>query len=118
MAHDTNTAPEDLGAPVSYLVLAAGTPVYDRAGDLVGTVEHVLADDREEIFHGLVLKTEIGHRYASSDLIDGLFEHGVIVAVPAEQLPEPSADPAARAVEDERLINELKRAWKWIIQSK
>jgi hypothetical protein len=36
--------PEDLGAPVSYLVLANGTPVFDRSGDRVGTVEHVLAE--------------------------------------------------------------------------
>jgi hypothetical protein len=118
MADDQNKAPEDLGASISYLVLAEGTPVYDRAGDRVGRVDHVLADDREDIFHGLVLKTAQGHRYASGDLVDGLFEHGAIVAVPAEQLPEPSADPAAQAVQDKHLINELKRAWKWIVRPK
>jgi hypothetical protein len=112
MADDKNTAPEDLGAPISYLVLADGTPVYDRSGDLVGRVEHVLKDDREDIFHGLILKTANGYRYAASAQVDGIFEHGVIVAEPAAALPEPSADPVA----DVTLRDQLKRAWDWIIQ--
>ena len=74
MADNKNEAPEDLGAPVSYMVLAEGTPVWDRAGDRVGTVEHVLADDREDVFHGLIIKTHDGHRYASSAQVDGIFE--------------------------------------------
>jgi hypothetical protein len=117
MADHKNTAPEDLGAPISYLVLTAGTPVYDRSGDPVGTVEHVLADDREDVFHGLIIKTDIGHRYAASAQVDGLFEHGVIVAEPAAALPEPSADPAAASV-DVTLGDQLKRAWDWIIHSR
>jgi hypothetical protein len=118
MADDKNTAPEDIGAPVSYLVLTDGTPVYDRAGDAVGTVEHVLADDREDVFHGLVLKTDLGHRYASSDQVDGIFTHAVIVATPAAQLPEPSADAAAQAADDDTFTGGLKRAWDWIIKPK
>jgi hypothetical protein len=114
MADDKNTAPEDLGAPISYLVLADGTPVYDRSGDSAGTVEHVLKDDREDVFHGLILKTANGHRYAASAQVDGIFEHGVIVAEPAAALPEPSAN----AVPDVTLGDQLKRAWDWIIQPK
>jgi hypothetical protein len=117
MADDKNTAPEDLGAPLSYLVLPEGTSVYDRSGDPVGKVMHVLKDDREDIFHGLIIKTENGHRYASSDLVDGLYEHGVIVSEPAAALPEPSADPAA-ANADRGLTDQLKRAWAWIIDPK
>jgi hypothetical protein len=113
-----NEAPEDLGAPVSYLVLADGTPVYDRSGATVGQVEHVLKDEREDVFHGLILKTRSGHRYAPASLVDGIFEHGVIVAKPAGELPTPSADPAANAVVNDTLITELKRAWDWIIQPK
>jgi CheY-like chemotaxis protein len=113
-----NEAPEDLGEPISYLVLADGTPVWDRAGDRVGTVEHVLADDREDLFHGLVIKTHDGHRYASSDQVDGIYERGVIVAVPAEQLAEPSTDGPAEAADDDRLRNGLRRAWEWLIQPK
>lgn len=114
--NNKNEAPEDLGAPVSYMVLAEGTPVWDRAGDRVGTVEHVLADDREDVFHGLIIKTHDGHRYASSAQVDGIFERGVIVAVPAAQLAEVSADGPAQVVDNDSLKNELKRAWEWLIQ--
>jgi hypothetical protein len=118
MTDNKSEAPEDLGAPVSYLVLADGTPVYDRSGAAAGKVEHVLKDEKADIFHGLVLKSGDDHRYAPSDLIDGLFEHGVIVAKPAAELPAPSADPAAEAAADNTLAGELKRAWDWIIQPK
>ncbi|MEV4639354.1 PRC-barrel domain-containing protein [Actinoplanes sp. NPDC049548] len=115
---DTDSAPEDLGAPQSFLVLADGTPVYDRAGDRVGTVEHVLSDDREEIFHGLVVKTGDGHRYAAANQVDGIFAHGVIVAVPAGELAEPSEDAAARTTDDDSLADGLRRAWNWLVQPK
>jgi hypothetical protein len=110
---DTNTAPEDLGAPQSFLVLKDGTPVYDRAGDHVGTVDHVLADDQQEIFHGLVIKTKDGHRYAAGALVDGIFERAVIVAQPAAQLPEPSED-----ADNTDSSGGLRRAWDWLIQPK
>jgi hypothetical protein len=115
MADATNDEPEDLGAPISYLVLKPGTRVWDRSGDSVGTVEHVLSDDREDVFHGLILDTGNGHRYAAGAQVDGLFERGVIVAVPAAGLPEPSADPAA-AVADEGMRDQLERAWKWLVE--
>jgi len=110
MAENSSEAPEDLGAPQSYLVLADGTPVWDRSGDSVGTVEHVLSDDKEDIFHGLILKTSDGHRFAGSDQVDGIYEKGVIVAVPAKDL----AEPAESAVPD----SPLRRAWDWLIQPK
>lgn len=107
-----NQAPEDLGAPVSYLVLREGTPVFDRSGTRAGEVEHVLSDERADVFHGLVVRAGHGHRFARADLVDGLYENGVIIAVPAEGLPEPSADPAARAAgHDEGLPQLLKKAW-------
>ncbi|AGZ39644.1 PRC-barrel domain-containing protein [Actinoplanes friuliensis] len=111
-----NTAPEDLGVPQSFLVLDDGTAVYDRAGDKVGTVEHVLADDQEDIFHGVVVKTSDGHRYASAAQIDGIFEHGVIVAVPAAELKEPAENPAPD--DDSSFTEGLRKAWNWLIQPK
>ena len=109
-------APEDLGTPVSYLVLADGTPVFDRSGDRVGTVEHVLADEGADVFHGLLLKTAAGHRFARASLVDGIYRHGVIVAVPVAELPEPSADPPARQADDDGLRHGLKKAWDWLLQ--
>ncbi|GAA2517579.1 PRC-barrel domain-containing protein [Winogradskya humida] len=110
---DTDTAPEDLGAPQSFLVLNDGTAVYDRAGERVGTVEHVLSDDQEDIFHGVVVKTSEGHRYAAASVIDGIFEHGVIISQTAGELPSPSADST-----DSSLGDGLRRAWNWLIQPK
>ncbi|MEV4281970.1 PRC-barrel domain-containing protein [Actinoplanes xinjiangensis] len=111
-----HTAPEDLGAPVSYLVLKDGTAVYDRSGDEVGTVDHVLADEPANVFHGLLIKTGDGHRFAAGDQVDGLFEHGVIVAEPADRLATPSADTPAELAENR--ATGLKRAWEWLIQPK
>jgi hypothetical protein len=108
MADYTNGLPEDLGAPQSYLVLAPGTQVWDRSGDPVGTVDHVLRDDEEDIFHGLILKTPAGTRFASSDQVDGIYEKGVIVAAPAGELAEPAESAAAGSP--------LRRAWEWLIQ--
>src|SRR5690349_13254610 len=108
MAEISNESPEDLGAPRSYLVLPAGTPVWSRSGDPVGTVEHVLADDKQDIFHGLILRTPDGDRFASSAEVDGIFERGVIVAKPAKELPEPS--------ESAESGSPLRRAWDWLIR--
>ncbi len=112
------TEPEDIGTPISYLVLPDGTPVFDRSGGRVGTVEHVLADEQQDVFHGLVIKAGDGHdhRYAPADQVDGLYEKAVIVAKPAAQLPEPSADPAAAAAVDSGLGDQLKKAWAWVVQ--
>ena len=115
---ENSEAPEDIGAPVSYLVLKPGTPVYDRSGSAVGTVTHVLTDEREDVFHGLILETGLGHRYAAGTQVDGIFEHGVIVAKPAGELPEPSADAPAKAVDDDTLGHDLKRAWDWLVTPK
>jgi uncharacterized protein YrrD len=118
MTDNPNPAPEDIGAPQSYLVLKDGTSVYDRGGDHVGDVEHVLKDEVGDIFHGLIIETRHGHRFAPGDLVDGIYERGVIVAVPAEELPAPSADAAAKTAEDDGFVNGLKRAWEWLIQPK
>jgi uncharacterized protein YrrD len=106
------TDAQDLGEPVSYLVTKNGTPVFDSSGDRAGEVEHVLADDEDDVFHGLIVKTADGHRFAAADHIDGLFEHGVIINVPAAQLPVPSADDSSS------IAATLKRAWEWLIQPK
>jgi hypothetical protein len=113
-----NEEPEDLGAPVAYLVLKTGTPVFDESGAKAGEVEHVLADEREDVFHGLIVKTGDGHRFAPGSQVAGLYEHGAILSVPADQLPTPSEDSAARVVDNDTLSNSLKRAWDWLIQPK
>ena len=103
----------DLGAPVSYLVLETGVPVYDASGAEVGPVEHVLAAEEEDIFDGLV----IGRRFADADQIEGLYERGVVLSVDADALHDP--EPAAPALDsgpddDSPLTARLRRAWDYI----
>jgi uncharacterized protein YrrD len=106
------TDAEDLGEPVSYLVTKDGTPVYDSSGDRAGEVAHVLADEKQDVFHGLIVKTADGHRFAAAAHIDGLFERGVIINVPAGQLPTPTSSGEGSLGET------LKRAWDWLIEPK
>ena len=46
----------NLGVRVSYLALADGTPVYTPDTAFVGVVQHVVADDRQDIFHGVIVR--------------------------------------------------------------
>jgi hypothetical protein len=41
---------EDLGAPISYLTLEEGTPVYASDGRECGKAAHVLADPEADVF--------------------------------------------------------------------
>src|ERR671917_407534 len=87
----------DLGSPISYLVLADGTPVLSADGREVGTVAHVLADADADVFDGVIVELSGGHRFADASLVDTIHERGVVLSVTAaaaEELPEPSANPA------------------------
>ena len=44
--------------PVSWLLIEPGWTVYDAAGDKVGKVREVLADERADIFHGLLVEDD------------------------------------------------------------
>jgi hypothetical protein len=113
---------EDLGAPSSYLALEPGAPVLSSDGKPLGEVEHVLADADADIFDGIVLDTSVlpgGQRFADASQIDEIYERGVVLTVDAgeaEQLPEPSENPAVlRAdpddVEGSELERKLRSAW-------
>ena len=70
---------DDLGPPIAYTLLEEGTPVYDRNGERIGVVEHVLADFTLDIFEGVIVHTlplPGTHRYADMDQIAELHERG------------------------------------------
>ena len=112
----------DLGNPASYLVLADGTPVLSSDGREVGTVEHVLADADSDVFDGVVVDMRTGHRFADASLVEAIYEHGVVLAMSAsaaEELPEPSDNPATlEASPDDTVPDDLKdklrRAWDYL----
>jgi sporulation protein YlmC with PRC-barrel domain len=113
------------GEPVSYMTLQAGTDVVSSDGEVVGEVEHVLADTEQDIFDGLVIDTRLGPggmRFVDADQVEELYERAVVLGIPAqavEQLPEPTPAPAvmeSHGVEDSEspLQSKLRRAWDLI----
>jgi hypothetical protein len=97
----------DLGSPISYLVLRPGTPVFAAGREQVGTVEKALYVEQEDVFDGIVVRTDRGLRFLDADEVEGIYERGVLASLTAEQageLPEPEAgapvygvDPAEAA---------------------
>jgi uncharacterized protein YrrD len=114
---------EDLGAQIAYLVLPTGIPVYDRDGQRVGVVEHVLADEAVDVFHGLIVKTVPNsrrHLFADRDQVGALHERGVVLSVRGVELHDPSEDPvASEAAEDSADSPQRegqRHAWQWLHQ--
>jgi PRC-barrel domain len=93
----------DEGLPIAYPVLEPGVPVYDSDGRQVGTVDHVVAAPEEDIFHGLVIKTASGPRFAAADQVAELHERGVDLKLDGEaaaDLPRPHGGAPALRVRD------------------
>ncbi len=114
----------DVGQPASYLVLKQGTPVYSAQGDPVGSVAHVLSDEHEDVFDGVVVADESDrkHRFADADQISEIGEHGVVLKLTRDEylaLPEPSANPAVMRddpaeTRSDLLEAKLRRAWNLV----
>jgi hypothetical protein len=112
----------DLGDPVSYLLLADGTPVVTSDGHEIGTVEHVLAVPDADVFDGVIVDTGAGHRFADASLIDRMHQRGVVLTLDtsaAERLPEPAENPATMDaspddVTPDGLDDKLRRAWDYL----
>jgi uncharacterized protein YrrD len=115
----------DLGNPVSYLVLAEGTPVLSSDGLQIGTVDHVLSDPDADVFDGLIVDMRAGpggHRFADAGQIEAIHEGGVVLsldAAAAQRLPEPSENPATLAADpadttQDGLDDKLRRAWDYL----
>jgi hypothetical protein len=115
----------DLGAPMSYLTLERGTPVFSADGQRLGLVEHVLADADADVFDGLVIDARAGAggwRFADAREVAAIHERGVqlgLDARAAERLPEPSENPGTMAAGPDEtarddLGDKLRRAWNWL----
>lgn len=74
---------EDLGEPVSYLMLEKGTPVYSADGERIGTIAEVRADTVNDIFDAIVLDTNSilpgGKTEVPATEIDSIYERGVVL---------------------------------------
>jgi hypothetical protein len=93
------------GHPISFRVLARGTPVWTSDDQEIGTVDTVLATDREDIFDGIVIRTSAGRRFVDAPEVARIAERRVTLSITSSEagdLPAPSrggeefkADPAA-----------------------
>ena len=118
----------DLGQPSSYLALSKGAECYSCDGERLGKVEHVLAVPEDDIFDGIVLDTSVlpgGHRFVDAEQVEEIFDRGVLLKIDrqvAENLPEPTANPAAMEItaddlaegDEGKLKRKLHRAWEMI----
>jgi uncharacterized protein YrrD len=86
---------DDLGPPISYLVLQKGAPVYAGDGEKVGRVADVRADLQKDIFDGLVVDRGLlpgDERLVPAAEVEEIYEAGVVLKLDAdavETLPEP-----------------------------
>ena len=112
----------DYGEPTSYLTLTEGCSVISSDGKEVGKVQHVLADEEEDVFDGIVIDTQLGPGgllFVDAPQVSQCRERAVLLSVPAaevENLPKPAPNPAVmenHGVEDSEsaLQAKLHRAW-------
>jgi hypothetical protein len=82
----------DEGLPIAYQVLDRGVPVMALGGEVIGTVDHVVAAEHEDIFHGIVMAGAGGPQFIAADQVASLHELGVDLNIDAAQaalLPAP-----------------------------
>ncbi|HXR60030.1 MAG TPA: hypothetical protein VN732_01765 [Solirubrobacterales bacterium] len=80
---------EDLGAPISYLVLKRGVPVYASDGQQVGRVIKVLAAPEAHMFDGILFDTKRGpggRRFVDAPEVERIHERGVVLTIRAEEV--------------------------------
>lgn len=113
----------DLGAPLSYLTGPERAEVYARDGRRIGRLEHVLADEDDDIFDGIIVRLDDGgNRFVDAPFVEGFYERGVLLTIDArdaDALPEPSANPAAVRVDPDDTARsdlelKLRRAWDYL----
>jgi sporulation protein YlmC with PRC-barrel domain len=112
----------DSGAPMSYLTLEPGTPVFTSDGEEIGRVAHVLADPDADIFDGIVISSGRDHRFVDAPEVARIETGGVTLSIDrdaAGRLPAPGENPAEMAADPDEgsesdLTRKLRRAWDMI----
>src|SRR3954465_9538873 len=93
-------AMDDLRAPLAYIAVEQGTPIYSSDGQQLGTLEHVLADVDADVFDGIIIDTSLGPggwRFVDAPEVEEIHERGVLLkidAATADQRPAREATPA------------------------
>jgi hypothetical protein len=77
---------DDIGTPIHYAAVPAGTPVYSADGVEVGRVEAILDNPDEHIFDGVVFADRDGTlRFVDAPEVERTAERGVVLKVGAEE---------------------------------
>jgi hypothetical protein len=108
---------DQLGDPIAYLGVGDGTPVYDRDGNRVGVVEHVLA--YSGIFEDLIIHTfplPGRHLYADAAQIAEIRERGILLSVRRDERHDPCRESGRhrRVARESTLEARLRRALDWL----
>lgn len=80
---------DDLGAPVAYLVLKKGVPVFSRDGERLGRVTRVLSAPEANMFDGIIFDTKAGpggHRFVDAPEVESIHERGVVLKLAADEV--------------------------------
>src|SRR3954449_11851272 len=115
---------EDLGAPISYLVLERGVAVYSSDGQRLGRVTRVLTAPEANMFDGIVFDTTAGpggHRFVDAPEVGEIYERGVVLKIDASEaasLPKPGESPGSIDIDPGEFTKSepgfLQRAWNFL----
>ena len=115
----------DYGLPSSYLTLEKGTDVISSDGERVGVVEFVLADEKLQVFDGIVIDTKTGPgglHFVDAPEVSQIYENAVVIDISAADvpaLPKPPKNPAVmehHGVEDvpSTFSIRMRKAWNFL----
>jgi hypothetical protein len=103
----------DPGRPIAYAALAAGTAVYDRAGERVGTVKQILQVEDEDVFDGLLIDTDLGSRFIDASEVGHIAERRVDLALDRDEVARRPAHEESAPVYDPRMpSSRLQDLWR------
>jgi hypothetical protein len=115
---------EDLGAPLSYLVVPKGVPVFSSDWENLGRVVRVLSAPNLDMFDGIIFDTTAGpggHRFVDAPEVGEIYERGVVLkidAATAASLPKPGESPGSIDVDPGEFRKSepglLQRAWNFL----
>lgn len=69
----------DTGAPIAWLALDTGTPIYSSDNDEIGKVTDIIADREKDIFSGITFRPGLleGTNFIPASAIESLTEDAV-----------------------------------------
>ncbi|HEV3473634.1 MAG TPA: PRC-barrel domain-containing protein [Actinomycetota bacterium] len=77
----------DAGAPIAWLALDTGTPIYSSDGEEVGKVADIIADREKDIFSGITFRPGLLETplFISATAIESLAENEVRLSLTAAE---------------------------------